>query len=134
MAYTETTRTGYGSRLVNSLKGIVIGIILFCGATAALWWNEGNYVKTEAVLAEARDTVEELENVNTRLRSSHSASTFSFPRVRNLRKSISSLANLNDPFARMERLTRSRIPSSEVIFFFISSRCLANRFETYRTL
>ena len=56
------------------------------------------------------------------VRSNHSASTFFFPRVRNLRKSISSLANAKVPSAWMERLTLSRIPSSEVIFFIRTIR------------
>ena len=46
MAYQEVTKTSYGSRLGNSLKGIGTGIVLFIAATALLWWNEGNAKKT----------------------------------------------------------------------------------------
>ena len=39
--FTEVTKTGYGSRIVGSFKGIVIGIILFCTSFVVLYWNEG---------------------------------------------------------------------------------------------
>ncbi len=46
MAYQETTSTSYGSRVGNSIKNILVGIILFIGSTVLLWWNEGRTVKT----------------------------------------------------------------------------------------
>ncbi|TSC72254.1 MAG: hypothetical protein G01um101470_377 [Parcubacteria group bacterium Gr01-1014_70] len=39
--FTETTTTGYGSRIVNSIKGVVIGFILFVVSFGVLYWNEG---------------------------------------------------------------------------------------------
>jgi uncharacterized membrane protein YuzA (DUF378 family) len=39
--FTEVTRTGYGSRIVNSIKGVVFGIILFVSSFVLLYWNEG---------------------------------------------------------------------------------------------
>lgn len=39
--FTETTTTGYGSRIVNSIKGVVFGIILFVASFGLLYWNEG---------------------------------------------------------------------------------------------
>ena len=53
MAYTETTTTGYGTRVGNSFKSIGTGFILFCAATALLWWNEGRAVKTAKMLEDA---------------------------------------------------------------------------------
>ena len=47
MAYQEVKTTGYGTRVGNSFKGIFSGLILFCLATALLWWNEGRAVKTD---------------------------------------------------------------------------------------
>lgn len=57
MAYTETSRTSYGKRLGNSLKGIVIGFVLFIVGTIMLFWNEGNFVKTQKALQEGQKTV-----------------------------------------------------------------------------
>ena len=53
MAYQEVTKTSYGSRLGNSLKGIVTGLVLFVAATALLWWNEDRAVKTSKMLKSA---------------------------------------------------------------------------------
>lgn len=53
MAYTETTYTGYGTRVKNSFKAIGTGFVLFLGGTALLWWNEGRAVKTDDMLNEA---------------------------------------------------------------------------------
>lgn len=64
MAYTEVTRTSYGSRLKNSLGGIFIGILLFLGGTALLWWNEGRAVKTTKMLKDAEKNYVEMENIS----------------------------------------------------------------------
>ncbi len=53
MAYQEVTKTSYGTRLGNSLKGIVTGLVLFVAATVLLWWNEGRAVKTAKMLKAA---------------------------------------------------------------------------------
>lgn len=53
MSYTETTYTGYGTRVKNSFKAIGTGFVLFLGGTALLWWNEGRAVKTDDMLNEA---------------------------------------------------------------------------------
>ena len=39
--FTQTTTTGYGSRIVNSIKGIIFGLLLFVASFALLYWNEG---------------------------------------------------------------------------------------------
>ncbi|MBI4975575.1 TMEM43 family protein [Candidatus Peregrinibacteria bacterium] len=39
--FSETTTTGYGSRIINSIKGIVFGFILFIASFGVLYWNEG---------------------------------------------------------------------------------------------
>lgn len=62
MAYTEVTRTSYGSRLKNSLGGIFIGILMFFGGTALLWWNEGRAVKTTKMLKDAEKNYVEMES------------------------------------------------------------------------
>jgi len=62
MAYTETTTRGYGSRVKNSCSGVGMGFILFCVATAMLWWNEGRAVKTTKMLNEAQEVTVEMDN------------------------------------------------------------------------
>ena len=64
MAFTETTTTGYGTRVGRSFKSIGSGFIIFCLATALLWWNEGRAVKTEKMLDEAGSAYVEMENPN----------------------------------------------------------------------
>ena len=64
MAYTETTTTGYGTRVGNSFKAIGSGILMFILGTALLWWNEGRAVKTEKMLDEAGSKYVEMENHN----------------------------------------------------------------------
>ena len=64
MAYTETTTTGYGTRVGNSFKAIGSGILMFVLGTALLWWNEGRAVKTEKMLDEAGSKYVEMENPN----------------------------------------------------------------------
>ena len=62
MAYTETTTTGYGTRVGNSFKAIGSGILMFVLGTALLWWNEGRAVKTEKMLEEAGSSYVEMPN------------------------------------------------------------------------
>ena len=62
MAYTEVTRTGYGTRLKNSLGGVLIGLVMFIGGTVLLWWNEGRAVKTTNMLKDAEKNYVEMDN------------------------------------------------------------------------
>ncbi len=62
MAYTEVTRTGYGTRLKNSLGGVFFGILMFIGGTILLWWNEGRTVKTTNMLKDAEKNYVEMDN------------------------------------------------------------------------
>ena len=62
MAYTETTTTGYGTRVGNSFRAIGSGFLLFVAGTALLWWNEGRAVKTEKMLEEAGSAYVEMAN------------------------------------------------------------------------
>jgi hypothetical protein len=39
--FTDVTTTGYGGRIINSIKGVVIGLILFVVSFGLLYWNEG---------------------------------------------------------------------------------------------
>ena len=61
----------------------------------------------------------------------HSTITLGFPRVRKRRKFMSSLIMANTPSDCMERLLRSRIPSSVEIFFSMASRCRMKYLDTF---
>ena len=52
MATTVTTHQSWGSRLGNSLKGIVAGLVLFVISFPILFWNEGRTVHRAKALAE----------------------------------------------------------------------------------
>ena len=62
MAYTEKTTTGYGTRVGNSLKAVLMGFVLIIGATILLWWNEGRAVKTADMLEDAQGACVEMPN------------------------------------------------------------------------
>lgn len=56
--FREVTTTGYGGRIVNSIKGVVIGLILFVVSFGLLYWNEGrvdlsNIAKTATEISSA---------------------------------------------------------------------------------
>lgn len=62
MAYTETTTTGYGTRVGRSFKGILSGLLFVVAGTVLLWWNEGRAVKTDKMLNEAEKVCIDMEN------------------------------------------------------------------------
>ena len=51
-SYTVTSKTGYGSRIWNSIKAIGWGFLLIIWAIILLWWNENNFVEQKAALEE----------------------------------------------------------------------------------
>lgn len=61
---TETRTIRWTERLGNSLKGVVVGLILFLGAIPLLFWNEGNFVKTKKTLEEGEATCVSLPSVD----------------------------------------------------------------------
>ena len=63
MAYQETTTKNYGQRLSESFKGIISGIIMLIAGTVLLFWNEGNFVKTQKSIEEAQSVVIKTDNV-----------------------------------------------------------------------
>ena len=64
MAYTETTTTGYGTRVGNSFKAIGSGFLMFVLGTALLWWNEGRAVRQGDMLEEVAKNYVVMENPN----------------------------------------------------------------------
>ena len=56
-SYTEVTSQNWFSRIGESIKGILFGIIIIPIAIVALWWNEGNSVETANSLKEGAANV-----------------------------------------------------------------------------
>lgn len=60
--FTETTRTGYGTNIGNSFKGIITGVIFVFIAIGVLWWNEGRSVEQATALNEMKENIITLPN------------------------------------------------------------------------
>lgn len=63
--FTEVHETGYLQNIMASIKGVVIGIILFLASFVVLWWNEGRVDLSkvaETSIAVNADTVESAAN------------------------------------------------------------------------
>ena len=65
MAYQETKTTSYGQRLTGSIKGIASGFVMLIIGTIVLFWNEGNFVKTQKSIQEAEGAVVRLTDVSS---------------------------------------------------------------------
>lgn len=46
--FTEVTKRGWGTNIMNSIKGVVFGLALFVGSFIVLWTNEGRQDMSEA--------------------------------------------------------------------------------------
>lgn len=49
---TEVQEEGFFSRIISSIKGMLIGLVFFCGSFFLLFWNEGRSVKMARALDE----------------------------------------------------------------------------------
>jgi len=56
-SFTETTNQGWLSRIGDSIKGLLFGIIAIPAAVLLLWWNEGRAVQTADSLKEGAAAV-----------------------------------------------------------------------------
>jgi hypothetical protein len=56
-SFTEVTSQGWGSRLLESIKGVLVGGLFFVGSFPLLFWNEGRAVKTARSLEEGAGAV-----------------------------------------------------------------------------
>ncbi len=63
--FTETTTTGLGGNLGNSCGKVIAGVILFLLGVVGLFWNEGNYVKTQKALNEAQEQLVNVSDTST---------------------------------------------------------------------
>ena len=65
MAYQETTRQSYGSKVKGSFQGILWGIILIIAGTVILWWNEGRALKASDALKDFEKNYVELTDISS---------------------------------------------------------------------
>jgi transmembrane protein TMEM43 len=56
-SYTEYGGRSWGSRLIESIKGILLGFVMFIVAFPVLFWNEGRAVQTAKSLEEGASEV-----------------------------------------------------------------------------
>jgi hypothetical protein len=54
---TEVTRAGWFSRVVGSIRSVLVGLVLFLASFPLLWWNEGRAVQTARSLDEGAGAV-----------------------------------------------------------------------------
>jgi hypothetical protein len=55
--FVETTTKSWGSRILESITGVLFGIVFILGSMVLLFWNEGRAVQTERSLAEGGKVV-----------------------------------------------------------------------------
>ncbi len=55
--YTVVTKQNYGNRMMGSIKGVIIGLVLFLAAFPVLWLNEGYAVRVYKGLEEGAGSV-----------------------------------------------------------------------------
>lgn len=60
--FTETTHKSWFQRIGDSIKGILVGIVLVAGSAGLLFWNEGRAAKTAAALNEGAGLVRTVAN------------------------------------------------------------------------
>jgi hypothetical protein len=63
-SYTEYGGRSWGSRLMESIKGILIGFVMFIVAFPVLFWNEGRAVQTAKSLGEGASEVVSVGTTN----------------------------------------------------------------------
>jgi hypothetical protein len=62
---TETTTRGWGQKIGDSIKGVLIGILLFIASFVVLWMNEGRIDISEVIAGDAVDiSATEVDTVN----------------------------------------------------------------------
>lgn len=59
--FTEVTTKSWGSRLMDSIRGLFLGLILIIGSLILLWWNEGRAIHTENDLKDGSKNIVHLQ-------------------------------------------------------------------------
>jgi hypothetical protein len=62
--YTEITRTSWGTRIKESIKGILLGVAFIIGGIILLFWNEGRTVNNKRALNEGEKNVISIESTS----------------------------------------------------------------------
>lgn len=57
MSVTEVTSQGWGGRLIEAIKGVLVGVVFVLGSFVLLFWNEGRAIKTARSLEEGKAAV-----------------------------------------------------------------------------
>src|SRR4051812_2293804 len=60
--FTEVSTKSWGSRLVESIKGVLFGLVLILGSGVGLFWNEGRAVQTQRSLTEGAGVVIDIDS------------------------------------------------------------------------
>jgi len=60
-SFSETTHTSWGSRIGESIKGILFGLVLIPASVVLLFWNEGRAVQTHRSLMEGAGLVVDVD-------------------------------------------------------------------------
>jgi hypothetical protein len=56
-SFTVTSNQSWFSRLFDSIKSVLVGLVFFVGAFPLLWWNEGRAVRTAQSLTEGAGSI-----------------------------------------------------------------------------
>lgn len=56
-SFSETSSTSWFSRLFESIKSVLVGLLFFAGSFPMLWWNEGRAVRTARSLTEGAGSI-----------------------------------------------------------------------------
>jgi len=56
-SFTETTSKSWFSRIFESIKSVLVGLVFFIVAFPILWWNEGRAVRTARSLSEGAGSI-----------------------------------------------------------------------------
>ena len=56
-SFTQVSSQGYGSRLMESIKGVLIGLLMFAVSFPLIFWNEGRAIHTARGLEEGQGAV-----------------------------------------------------------------------------
>lgn len=65
-SFSETTKVGFGSRIMDSFKGVLGGFAMVAAGIGLLWWNEGRTVNEYRSIHEiGTNVVESSTTLNT---------------------------------------------------------------------
>ena len=60
----DIVRVGFGQRIADSFKGVLLGILLVIGSFCLLWWNEGDILAEHEALKEMSTEVVSIDSAH----------------------------------------------------------------------